>query len=66
MGFPKGPLRSGTLLSDWGKPPRKISEDRSSVDTETDSLQLVNKMPAVAYFQSWRGCASGWSPASSM
>ena len=41
-----------TLLADWGKPPRKIVQKIDpSVDTKTEPLQLVNKMPAVDNFR---------------
>ena len=41
-----------TLLSDWGKTPRKIEHKIDpSIDTKTEPLRLVNDMPAVDYFR---------------
>ena len=41
-----------TLLADWGKAPRKITQNIDpSVDTKTEPLRLVNNMPAVEFFK---------------
>lgn len=41
-----------TLLSDWGKTPRKITQTIDpSVDTKTPPLRQVNNMPALEYFK---------------
>jgi hypothetical protein len=41
-----------TLLSDWGKTPRKAAQQiDSTVDTKTEPLRLVNGMPAPEYFK---------------
>jgi len=41
-----------TLLTDWGKAPRKIEQKIDpSVDTKTEPLRLVNNMPAVEFFR---------------
>src|SRR5262249_48930949 len=40
-----------TFLGDWGKTPRKIEQKVDpSVDTRTEPLRLINKMPAHEYF----------------
>jgi hypothetical protein len=41
-----------TPLADWGKPPRKVEYRRDpSVDTTTEPLTLVNRMPPPDYFR---------------
>ena len=41
-----------TLLADWGKTPRKITQQIDpSVDTKTEPLRQVNGMPALEYFK---------------
>lgn len=41
-----------TRLADWGKTPRKVEQKIDpSVDTKTEPLQQVNRMPALAYFK---------------
>lgn len=41
-----------TLLSDWGKAPRKIEQKIDpSVDTKTEPLRLVNNMAAADFFR---------------
>jgi hypothetical protein len=41
-----------TLLADWGKPPRKVEQKIDpAVDTKTDPLKQVNRMPALDYFK---------------
>jgi hypothetical protein len=41
-----------TLLADWGKAPRKVEQKiDSTVDTKTEPLKQVNRMPALDYFK---------------
>lgn len=41
-----------TLLTDWGKPPRKMEQKIDpSVDTKIEPLRYVNQMPAREYFK---------------
>src|SRR5262249_14960107 len=41
-----------TLLADWGKTPRIVEQKIApAVDTKTDPVRQVNRMPAVEYFK---------------